>query len=248
MPSFHPQLCGGTAPLPQFPVEYLTDNTHWMPNQNTDGLPYGCTSYATVKVARILGFINATVASIEEKTHANALKGFGVLAAIDIARTVLGWFKWRYVLQTTGPLDYFDTFRLAQVSGLPEQRAVSVATPWFASWEQAVFNGQKIMPMPTAEELLQAHTNPNSLNWHNYVCDGWSQNFSDAPGQLLYRLDSWQGTFDYLYLNRATLNSVMDLYGTTAVTITNLEAPLLTTVPLADWFWSLWHSWLGFQY
>lgn len=246
--SFHPGIFAGTAAYPVFPAEYLTDTTGWKPDQDADGKPYGCTDYATTKIARILGFASATVDAIEAVTHANALGGFGVLASIDAARTVLGWFTWRYIIQATGSLDFFDASRLAQVSGLPEQRAISAGSPWFPSWEQAVLAGKKILPMPSQAELSIAHTNPSSLPWHDYVLDGWSQNFPEAPGRLLYRIDSWQGSLDYLYVDRATLNTVMDLFGTIEVVATNRQAPAVSTISLPDWFWSLWHSWLGVRY
>lgn len=245
--SFHPQIFAGTASLPQFPAEYLTDKTNWFPNQNAEGQPEGCTNYAQAKLARILGISDASPEIAEAATHANLNGGMGILESFDVIINKLGWFKWRYIIQATGSLDFFDASRLAQVSGLPEQRAISTGSPWFPSWESAALSGVKVMPMPTAAELLQAHTNPNSLPWHDYVLDGWSQNFPNLPGQLLYRLDSWQGSIDYLYLDRATLNVVMDLYGTVQVVPTNINV-LPARVSLPDWFWSLWHSWLGFSY
>ena len=244
--TFHPQIVAGAA-APQFPNEYLTDKVGDKPDQNADGLPYGCTSYATSKIARILGIPNATVNSIEAITQSNKRGGYGILAAIDAARTQLGWFKWRYIIQAKGNLDWFAAHQLAQVSGIPEMRAISVGLPWFKSWEDAALRGIKLMPMPTADELAQVHSSPNSIGWHDATLDGWSQNFTEAPGTLLYRLQSWQGTIDYLYLDRAVMNVVFDLYGTVSVTGTNLDV-LPAKVPLPDWFWSLWHSWLGYAY
>lgn len=151
--SFHPQLYAGIASYPQFPVEYLTDHTEWLPNQDADGQPNGCTNYAQTKIARILGTINAEPSQLENITHANANGGFGILDSIDAAINSLGWFKWRYLIQTTGILDFFDTCRLAQVSGIPELRAISMGSPWFVSWETAVQRGIKILPMPSAAEL-----------------------------------------------------------------------------------------------
>lgn len=245
--SFHPEIAMGTASYPQFPAEFLTDKTGWKPDQNADGLPFGCTSYATTKLARILGVTDATVDKIEALTQSNKKGGYGVIASMDMARTVLGWFKWRYIIQATGMLDFFDAHRLAQVSGLPEQRALTIGTPWFLSWEQAAQSGQKVMPMPTPTELQQAHSNPNSLSWHDWVADGWSQNFIEAPGKLLYRVGSHQGPIDYLYADRAVFNVVLNLYGTVSATGTNMDT-LPAKISLPDWFWSLWHSWLGVSY
>lgn len=246
--SFHPQIYAGTAAYPQFPAEYLTDQTDWLPDQDADGQQNGCTNYAQAKLARILGNASATPAALEAITHANALGGFGILASIDVARTVLKWFSWRYVIQTTGVLDYFDACRLAQVSGIPERRSISMGSPWFTSWELAVEKGIKILPMPSAVELAEAHSSPNSLPWHDYVGDGWSQNFTVSPGQLLYRIDSWQGDLDYLYMPREVMNVIFDLYGTVQVIPTNMDAPNIAGVPLPAWFASLFHSWFGWSY
>lgn len=246
--SFHSQIYAGTAAYPQFPAEYLTDHTEWLPNQDTDGQPNGCTNYSSTKLARILGIVEATPQMLENVTHANALGGFGVLQSIDAARTVLKWFTWRYVIQTTGMLDFFDACRLAQVSGIPELRAISSGSPWFPSWENACLSGIKIMPMPTQDELNLVHTNPSALPWHNYVLDGWSQNFPVSPGQLLYRGDSWQGDIDYVYFPREVINVVFDLYGTVQVVPTNIGAPTIASVPIPAWFASLLHSWFGFSY
>lgn len=246
--SFHPQLYAGTASAPQFPAEYLTDQTEWLPDQNAEGQPEGCTNYAQSKLARILGEVNATPAAAETITHANANGGMGILDSFDLIIDALGWFKWRYIIQTTGKLDYFDTCRLAQVSGLPERRALSMGSPWFSSWEESVCNGIKILPMPTAGELAEAHNDPNSLPWHDYVADGWSQNFTVSQGQLLYRIDSWQGDIDYLYMPREVMNVVFNLYGTVQVIPTNAFAPNVAGVPLPAWFASLFHSWFGISY
>jgi hypothetical protein len=240
----------GTAAYPVFPAEYLTDRTGWLPNQNTDGQPEGCTNYSQSKLARILG-VDPTVATpqaVESVTHANALGGFSVLGSIDAIISKLGWFKWRFVIQATGMLDLFDACRLAQVNGIEEQRAISIGSPWFSSWEQAALSGTKILPMPTAAELLQVKNNPTSLPWHNYVADGFSQNFPNSNGVLLYRIDSWQGAVDYLYLERATFNVVMDLYGTVQAVPTNIQPPQTKLVSIPEWFASLMKTWKGWVY
>lgn len=256
--SFHPELHAGTRTLeeelhikcgaPQFPAEFLTDTTEWFPDQNAEGQPEGCTNFAQTMLARIQGITTATPEAAEAVTHANANGGMGILASIDIVIDKLKWAKGRYIIQATGGLSYFDASRLAQVSGLPEKRAISTGTPWPASWEKAAQSGTKLMPMPTASELLQAHNNPNSLPWHDYVCDGWSSNFPNMNGQTLYRLKSWQGPIDFLYLDQATFNVVLDLYGTVEAVVTQNGTYPVSFISLPDWFWSLWHSWLGFSY
>lgn len=246
--SFHKEIAFGAAAYPIFPKEYLTDKTNWYPDQNAEGEPYGCTNYSSAKLARILGISYATPQALEAVTHANASNGYSVLASIDAARTVLKWFNWRYTIQAKGKLDYFDAFRLAQVSGIPEQRAISAGSPWPASWETAVLSGNRIMPMPTADELKNMKNGGGGMSWHNYVFDGFSDQFPIAPGKLLYRADSWQGDKDPIYFPREVINVVFDFYGTIAVTATSAKPPSIATVSLPDWFWSLVNSWLGARY
>lgn len=246
--SFHKEIAFGAAAYPTFPRGYLTDKTNWYPDQNAEGQPYGCTNYSSTKLAKILGVGYATPQTLEAVTHANAQGGYGVLASIDAARTVLGWFKWRYTIQAKGKLDYFDAFRLAQVSGIPEQRAISSGSMWFPSWENAVLSGHRVMPMPTDDELKQAKNAGGPFPWHDYVLDGWSDQFSVSPGTLLYRADSWQGDKDPIYFPREVINVVFDYYGTIAVTATSIKPPAISSVSIPDWFWSLINSWLGFRY
>lgn len=246
--SFHKEIAFGVAAYPIFPKEYLTDKTNWLPDQNSDGQPFGCTNYSTAKLARILGMQSATPQAMEAITHANAKGGYGVLDSIDTGRKDLKWFNWRYTIQAKGKLDYCDAFRLAQVSGIPEQRAISAGSMWFPSWETAILSGNRIMPMPTAEELKQAKNGGGGMSWHNYVFDGWSESFPIAPGRLLYRADSWQGDKDPIYFPREVINVVFDFYGTIAVTATSAQPPKIATVSLPDWFWSMVHSWLGWKY
>lgn len=242
---------------PQFPAEFLTDTIGWLPNQNTGGplpasaspQPEGCTNYTTTKAALILGVSAATVDALERETHANALGGFGVVESIDIARKVLKWFGWRFIIHSKEAGDWCNAFQLAQMSGLPEHRPLPWGTPWFPSWEEAIMRGERIMPLPTAQELQQIHTDPNSLPWHDSLLDGWSHNFVVAPGRFLYRDSSWQGAeIGYVYFPREVINVVHNLYGPVAVPPTQTEPPMIATIPLPDWFWNFIHSWMGLRY
>lgn len=239
---------------PQFPEEFLTDATGWLPDQNTGGQlpasassqPEGCTNYATVKAALILGVHDATVDKLEAITHANALGGFGVVESIDAARKSLKWFGWRFIIHSKQAGDWFNAFCLAQMSGLPEHRPIPWGTPWFKSWNEAILRGERILPMPTPAELQQAHTDPNSLPWHDHLLDGFSQKFDIKRGTLLYRDSSWQGSvIGYVYFTREVINVVHELSGTVAVVPTRSDLPpIIATISLPDWFWELLHSWM----
>lgn len=258
IPSFHPGIYYGTikpgdADYPKFPNKYLTDTSDWMPSQDAEGQPNGCTNYSTVQLARTLGVdpALATPQILEQYTGANAKGGLGVIDSIDIARTKLKWFAWRFIIQAKGTLDYFDAFRLAQSSGIPEFRAISWGTPWFPSWRDACnpsINPSGIMPMPTNEELAIIKSNIRAYGWHDHVLDGWTTH----TGRLVYRDKSWQGNTvgqsGYIYFPREVINVVNDIYGTVAVTATSSNPPAFNPVNLPDWFFSFIHSLMGLAY
>lgn len=247
--SFHPQIYAGTAEYPTFPPEYLTDDGSWMPDQNADGLPDGCTDYGTANLAKNLG-VSATPQELENITNANKLGGYSIQMALDAARTVLKWFTATYEINATGILDYFDAFRLAQSSGIPEKRSISWGTPWFLSWENAARAGQFIMPMPTNAELTIARTDPDSLPWHDSALIGWTP----ESGVTIYNDKSWQGTTvgrkGMIGFTRETINTVMALNGTAAFTASDQTPNSIETIDLS--FIETWISyirtWTGIWY
>lgn len=218
----------------QFPTEFFTDAGIDMPaqalvNNNFDPpvppLPEGCTDYAQSELATDLveGRTVRNPALLEAVTHANELGGYDIRKSL-VAAKGLGWFSGFYNIKSAGFIDYFDSFRLAQIGGLPERRSITWGTPWFPSWEAACnpsVNPSGIMPMPTDAELAVAWKQPDALPWHNSKLDGWTS----LSGVLVYRDKSWQGTTvgknGFVYFPREVINRVMSIQGTVAFTATN---------------------------
>ena len=267
--SFHPQIYAGTANYPTFLPEFLTDDGRWMPDQNADGEPEGCTNYAQSNLALNLGEQTASPQELEAVTHANALGGLSIQMSLDAARKQLKWFTNTYQIHATGILDYFDAFRLAQASGGPlERRSISWGTPWFPSWE-AFAQGNNftinpdgsfttsastikriIMPPPSQAELDLLYTRPSAIPWHNSMLDGWLT----IENTLVYRNKSWQGKNvgdnGFIYFPRDVINTVMTLKGTAAFTATDLEAnaPQTIDISIVQKWLSYIRQWIGLPY
>lgn len=229
----------------QFADEFFADAGLWMPNQDlmqtfaptgqptftVPALPFGCTDYGQAGLATDLTKQLHNPSILEAVTHANANHGCDIRVSLDAA-VAIGWIKQYFNLVAKGALDFFDTFRIAQVQGVNvgENRSITWGTPWFPSWEKAAQSGISIMPMPTSAELAAArNASDATLPWHDSKLDGWSNKIKAAPGALLYRDESWQGSGigdnGYVYFPREVINMVMTIPGTVAYT------PTLTAIP-----------------
>ena len=229
-------ITGGLAALPQ---EFFCDADLTMPNQEiqdteftppTPSMPMGCTNFAQADISTDLAGKVYNPIALESVTHANALGGLDIRTSLLAARSI-GWIKQFFNIRTNGFVDYFDTFRLAQLSGLSEKRSITWGTPWFPSWERSILAGSTIMPMPTDVELNAIRNSWSSpYPWHNSVLDGWTT----EAGVLLYRNKSWQGPGigdkGFIYFPREVINMVMSIKGTVAYTATNNPLTQVSTV------------------
>ncbi len=231
---------GGVAIKTTFKDEYFADAGLTMPNQDgpdteyvptVPPLPYGCTDYTGADITSDLYKGKYHPMALENITHANALGGYDIRKSLDAARQNLGWITQYFNLRASGIFDSFDTFRVAQMTGLDagENRSISWGTPWFPSWEAAIAHGETVMPMPTLEEINDVEDMP----WHNSKLDGWTT----IGGVLVYRNKSWQGNTigdkGFIYFPREVVNMVMGISGTVAFTATKSELRNPQTVDLS---------------
>jgi hypothetical protein len=241
----------GMVAVPAFPAEYFCDAGLTMPNQNqvndqfnppVPPMPEGCTDYAQSEIATDLKGELKNPAILETVTNANAKGGIDIRVSLSAAKG-LGWFTAFFNIIAKAPLDYFDAFRLAQISGAPEKRSISWGTPWFPSWELAAQQGVAIMPMPTSQELANVATLP----WHNHKLDG----FTSKNGVLVYRDKSWQGSGigenGFIFFPREVINVVMTISGTVAYTATDMDfsAPQRIDTTVVQWIVSLIRNLIG---
>lgn len=233
----------GTTTVPQFADEFFADAGLTMPNQNavdteftppTPSMPEGCTDFGQADITTDLTKKVHNPNYLESVTHANANGGCEMQVSLDAAVTI-GWFKQYFKIVASGALDYFDSFRLAQLMGVNvgENRSISLCTPWFPSWEQAAISGKSVMPSPTTAEIASIATMP----WHNSKLDGWTS----IAGVLVYRDKSWQGAGigdkGFLYFPRDVINLVMGISGTAGFTPTNNPVLNPQTISLSTLQW-----------
>ena len=241
------RLYGATTEDAQFADEYFADAGLIMDNQEvtdtefqppTPPMPEGCTDFSTAGITTNLTKQIHNPNDIEAVTHANAQGGYDIRSSLLAGRGI-GWFRQFFNIKTNGVLDWFDTFRLAQLSGVcaGEIRSISWGTPWFPTWEQAANSGSYVMPMPTHDEL----SNFKSMPWHNSILDGWHT----FNGVLVYRNESHQGNLigdrGFIAFPREVINTVMSLPGTVAFTPSNTPIlnPVTITVSNLQWILSV---------
>lgn len=230
---------GTTGSTDGLPAEYFTDASSDFPDQNADGQPYGCTNYTQAALATDLtsGQRVYKPSDLEVVTHANQQGGYDIRQSLLKCcpptmsdRLRLGWIAAFYQIKPSGIIDAFDAFRLAQISGQPERRSLSIGTPWFTSWEQAIQRGIRIMPMPTDDELALIRKNSGMYPWHNSEFGGWTT----TDGVLLYRDKSWQGSnVGYVYFSREVINVVLSIKGTVGFTATNQTPTSIQTIDVS---------------
>lgn len=247
----------GAAGAPVFVDEFFADAGLTMPNQNardvefsppTPYMPEGCTDFAQADLATDLTKRIHNPNDLEAVTGANAKGGTDIRTSLEAARK-LGWFAAYYNIRASGALDYFDSFRLAQVIGLDagENRSISWGTPWFPSWENAANRGVAMMPMPTLAELAAVTANINAFPWHNSKLDGWTTKQGTIP--LSYRDKSWQGSDvgerGFILFPREVINMVMGISGTVAYTgsiLSPVDNPARIDVSTLQWIVSFLRS------
>lgn len=234
-----------TASDTQFADQFFADAGLTMPNQEMEDteftpavppIPEGCTDEAQADIATDLTKTIHNPNDLEIITRANADGGCEMQTSLDAAVS-LGWFKQYFKIVASGALDYFDSFRLAQLMGVNvgENRSITWCTPWFPSWEAAALAGKSVMPSPTIAELASIATMP----WHNSKLDGWTS----VNGGWVYRDKSWQGNQvgdkGFLYFPRDVINLVMGITGTAAFTPTNNPILNPQTISVTPFEWIL---------
>lgn len=211
----------GTVAPPSFPDEVVTDAGLDMPDQNAEGLPFGCTDVTQAELCIDETLEVVSPLNLEAVTHANALGGFDIRSSLDAA-TKLGWFGAYFNIRHP-QLDAFDSARLAILSGIPEKRSISLGTPWWSIFETVEADG--ILPTPS-------NFGTTGLPWHNHKICGWKQ----IQGQPMLISKSWQGTnygdHGFVYISRPLYNSIMGISGTVAFTATQVKPVSISTIDL----------------
>lgn len=241
----HPHF---SAALPQvLPLmEYSYDAGLTMPDQNEEGLPFGCTGETMTDLKADLDKLTYKADYTYEKTC--LMEGHGTDRGCDM-RTAAKSLRIYGAQRTTEKTDqeaeqhrvgaiffvdkapgrdWFDSFRIALRSN---KQAIGLGTPWF--WST---NG------PT-DGMLSADFvydgNPNDYSWHAWAMKG-EQTLHGEPTLLV---KSWQGPHignkGWLNMNRETFNRAYDIHGTIALLFANARPEDIKTI-LPD-MWQLFY-------
>jgi hypothetical protein len=189
--------------ITQFPDEFDTDAGMTNPDQNADGLPYGCTGYTQAELCTDEDKLVYKPKYTYEKTclmegHDDtegcdirtSLKSLLVYGAQETTETSdMEAFQHRrgayYAVEPVG--DYFDGIR----SALMKSGSVSVGTPWY--WN---FTSQGIVTAPSSYEN-------DPYSWHNWKVCGWKT----INGQPYLKAKPWIG--EYRWFPRDVINHLL---------------------------------------
>lgn len=215
-----------------FPAEYNVDSGFGFPDQNADGLPYGCTGYTqselgqdedgikylpayTYKQTRLMEGTYDEPVGCDIRDSLKSATIYGLQAEGETEAQALLHRKGRYfnVIDPFNNMDAFDDCRNGMFLFNSEKRSVSIGVPWFPEWEGTASDG--VLPQPHDFNVSRA-------SWHNAKVSGWKL-INGAPYLIV---KSWQGPnygdHGYCYIGRDLFNQVMTISGTGAFTLSKM--------------------------
>lgn len=210
----------GTTLPKKFPQYFSVDLGKTMPDQNADGLPFGCTGYTQSdnggnedaaiykpeylyqKTCLIENHPTDQGCDIRSSLKAAKVYGLQGLAETTDQEAETHRRGPYYNIYDDGGMDWFDSIRTALMD---HKVGISAGTPWFPEWEYPQ-NG-------IVTQNFVYDGNPDHYNWHNWAIVG----FKDIDGWPHLVGKSWQGPGygdkGFHYLDRATTNKVLEIRG-----------------------------------
>ena len=231
-------------------ISYFADSLNLdpsltMPDQNADGLHFGCTGYTTADICTdedirvylpqytyhqtMLMEGVAPSDPLYEKTGCDvrdSLKSaivYGLQAVGETPAEALNHRRGAYYnVDLISGMDWFDSLRSALQTG---KRTISVATPWYP----AFFPGPDgIMKAPNTYDTTFA-------SWHNWKTCGW-KTINGVPYLIA---KPWQGPnygdHGFCYFPREVINKVLSIIGAGAFTVAPFAGDNVQTVILTLW-------------
>lgn len=225
---------GSTAAV-AMPEEFDFDAGLTMPDQNADGLPYGCTGYTTAEIAGDADnciydprFVYDKTLEIEgifstdpefERvgcTASDSFKAaniFGLKRAGETDQQATTHRKGAsYDVLNSAGVAPFDAIKSAMWDNYQRfgcKESVSSGTPWLREWEGVSSNG--IIPSVVIYDGVPTH-----YEWHNWKISG----FKKIDGILYAKGKTWQGKNvgdgGWLYFPASVLNQVLKFKGSFA--------------------------------
>jgi hypothetical protein len=251
---FH-RYFGGVS-LAQIP-DFNLDAGLWMPDQEADEAPTECTGYTVTDIkadfdkvlytpdwqyAKTLQLegVTPTTGGADFHVAMQSAVVFGALKMINMpfsAATkgelfVANIKNWDPTLGlsavnaaeigTYNALGMGDDFSSILSAAFINKMGVSIGTPWFPEWENQV-GSDGILPMPNL------NVDFSTLPWHNWAIKG--KKTTDKPRTVG---KSWQGTKygdkGFHYIDQETLNAVMTVTGTGAISFADTGNRILNVL------------------
>lgn len=243
--SFH--LSYGALPS-VFEESFNVDVGLSMPNQDEEGLPFGCTGetqtdnqadedillydagYTYGRTCFIEGHPETSGCDVRTSLKSTQVYGFrkkgDAVTVLPEPRKGGGYYN----IYDDGGLCWFDGIRSAIKK---EKKGVSIGSPWFPSWGYGRIASDGIMWMPTFSELEGVKNNPYAVSWHNYACKGWVT----IKGVPYLKIKSWQGKLigdgGWLYMSREVANTVLEIKGSVVFIQTKSKPGDIITIKLS---------------
>lgn len=229
--------------LVAFPDNYSTDAELWMPDQNegcdlftppVPPMPYGCTNYTQCDLLADQDKKLYNPMALEKITRANRKQGTDLRTSFKAVLKLYkkdhpAFFNVQPDNNRGGHLDWFDAARVAMIVGKMENRAVSVGTQWFRSFNQ------------TENGVIAPPNWQSEYSWHNWAVKGWKV----INGQTYLIGKPWAGRSygdgGFCYVSRPLFNALMNAQGSIAYTLDKLlsgETPERIHVSVAQWLTS----------
>lgn len=211
-------------------------------DQNSIGLPYGCTGMSQGKLCSNEDNVQYDPAYIYDNTPPGgrdagrnmraSLKVVCTKPLKPISPTILygsprtGYFS----IRSQGVLDWFDAIYISLTSTLNENRSASIGLPWMPEWQPPGYGDGRlgkdaILPIPN-------DFNTKRAVWHNAVIVGGK--FID--GVFYLAIDSHQGTGygdnGIVYMNKLLCNIIFEINGTEIFTVSKFQKGQIQTIDL----------------
>lgn len=237
--SFHKTFGAVVNPV-AMDAEYDCDAGITMPDQNADGLPYGCTGYTQTELCQDEDVIQFSPSYTYTKTRLmegtypqevgcdirDSLQStidYGVLPSTlpsvpdSVSIDDIAGNNRRGQYFNVQPLaTWYDGIRSALWLNRSEKRSISIGTPWYPDWEPAPGSG--ILPMP-----IELDPDKAGASWHNWKVCGWVV----IGGYTYLKAKSWQGkgygSNGWAYFSEDVINQVMAQKGCAAFTLSKAQ-------------------------
>lgn len=243
----------GALGAPTTYKEFSIDAGFPMMNQNSMGLPYGCTGMTQADLCSNEDFVVYDPADVYDRTPPGGRDaGREIRKSLAVVCDKLGGVR-KYLTQdkpsnprtgyfsirAQGMFDWFDAFYISLLSTQNEKRGISIGIPWYPEFESPLAGG--ILPIPIFDT---AHA-----SWHNAEI----AKIKIIKGVPYLGIKSWQGPEygdnGWCYMSRELCNVIFEIQCTEAFTVSKVVPGQTQTVDLnvveqiVSFFMNLYENW-----